>query len=92
MPPEWGRNRGANALLFPIVKQPSTAEVAEKEFELSEPSEFSNSRQLGGAQGIRHRRTSYRVPFLLVRFSLGKAKKMNNNLTFFTESVEPFLI
>jgi hypothetical protein len=53
---------------------PSTAEVVDKDFELFEQSEFSKSRQLRGAQGS-PKDQGARVPFLLVRFLLGKQRK-----------------
>jgi hypothetical protein len=46
---------------------PRTAEAVEEDFELSERSEFSKSRQLRGAQGSPKDQVA-RVPFLLVRF------------------------
>jgi hypothetical protein len=52
----------------PLSRSRAPQKLPKKEFELSERSEFSNSRQLRGAQGIRHRRTSDWVLFLLVRF------------------------
>jgi hypothetical protein len=45
----------------------STGEAAERDFALSERSEFAKSRQLRGAQGNPEGQVA-RVPFLLVRF------------------------
>jgi len=67
-PPERQGNSNANALLFPIVTLLSIPEVAEKEFELSESGEFSNSWQLR--------------PFLLVRF-LRASKENEQQQDFF---------
>jgi len=55
---------------FPIGTQPSTGKAAEKEQKLFESATGGRVFLIPAAltQGIRRRRTSDRVPFLLVRF------------------------
>jgi hypothetical protein len=52
----------------PLSRCRAPQKLPKKEFELSECCEFSNSRKLRETQGIRHRRTSDRGAFLMVRF------------------------
>ncbi len=64
---------------FPLARSRAPQKLPKKEFELSERSEFSNSRQIRGAQGSPKDQLT-RVPFLLVRFLW--ASKENEHKTF----------
>jgi len=76
-------NNGFFVTFSPLSRRRAPQKLPKKEFELSEHSEFPNSRQLQGAQGIRHGRTSDRGALSFGSFSFGQAKKMNNGLTSF---------
>jgi hypothetical protein len=64
-----------------LARSRAPQKLPKKEFELSERSEFSNSRQFRGAQGIPPEAGQVTgVPFLLVRFLW--ASKENERKTF----------